>query len=288
VRRWRSRPLRLLFSLLALVAVGYVAAVIWLMTQETRLVFQAGATLGTARPPFPFEQVDLPRPDGARQFAWRIARDRSNRSPWVLFLHGNASTVASSVNISHYRLLRDLGLNVFAPDYRGFSGLGGTPTEDALAVDARTAYNYLRAGGIPPERIVVYGWSLGSAVAVRLAAEVPEAGVILEGAPASLADIGQEQYPFFPIRLVMRSKFESFRRIDRIRAPLLFLHSPEDVVIPIAQGRRLYDAATGQKTFVEVRGGHVHASEVDEAHFASVISSFLQQGSMPLSPATRR
>ena len=92
----------------------------------------------------------------------------------------------------------------------------------------------------------MYGWSLGSAVAVRLASEVEQAAVILEGAPASIADIGQQQYPFFPIRLVMRSRFDSFERVDRIRAPILFLHSPEDEVIPIGEGRRLYDAARGE------------------------------------------
>lgn len=282
-RRWRPRPLRVLLSLLILLAAGYVAGVVWLMTQETRLVFQAGATLGAGRPSFPFEQIDLPRSDGARQFAWRMPLAQADRAPWVLFLHGNAATIASNVNISHYRLLRAVGLNTLAPEYRGFSGLAGTPTEDALAADARAAYDYLHGvRGIPASRIVIYGWSLGSAVAVRLAAEVEEAAVILEGAPASIADIGQQQYPFFPIRLVMRSKFESFRKIGRIRAPLLFLHSPEDEVIPIGEGRRLYQAATGQKAFVEVRGGHVNASEIDQARFASTISAFLERsGLMP-------
>jgi uncharacterized protein len=285
--RWRPRPIRVLLTLLVLVALGYAGAVIWLMTQETRLLFQAGATLGPNRPPVPFEQIDVPRADGRRQFAWLMPRNASDGSPWVLFLHGNAATVASNVNISHYRLLRTAGLNVLAPEYRGFSGLEGTPTEDALATDARAAYDYLRGPGhVPASRIVVYGWSLGSAVAVRLAADVDEAAVILEGAPASIADVGQQQYPFFPIRLVMRSKFESFRRIDRIHAPLLFLHSPEDVVIPIAEGRRLYDAARGDKTFVEVRGGHVYASEVDESHFVSAISTFL--GHHGLSPTAER
>ena len=259
------------------------------MTEETRLVFQAGATLGPGRPPFPFEQVDVPRADGRRQFAWRMPRDSPGESSWVLFLHGNAATIASNVNISHYRLLKTVGFNVLAPEYRGFSGLDGTPTEDALAADARAAYNYLRGPGhVAPSHIVVYGWSLGSAVAVRLAAEVEEAAVILEGAPASIADVGQQQYPFFPIRLVMRSKFDSVRRIDRIRAPILFLHSPEDAVIPIAEGRRLYDAARGEKTFVEVRGGHVYASAADQPHFVSVISAFLEQhGLKPTTPAQR-
>lgn len=276
--RWRPRPLRVLLSLLVLVLVGYGIAVVWLMLQETRLVFEAGATLGPGRPPFPYEQIDLPRTDGARQFAWRILRDPADASPWVLFLHGNAATVASNVNIAHYRLLRSVGLNILAPEYRGFSGLQGPPTEEGLAVDARVAYDYLRGTlHVPPSRIAIYGWSLGSAVAVRLASEVDEAAVILEGAPASIADIGQQRYPFFPIRLILRSKFDSFRKIGRIGAPILFLHSPEDQIIPIREGRRLYDAAPGKKTFVEVRGGHIHASEVDGERFAAVISDFLQQ-----------
>jgi dipeptidyl aminopeptidase/acylaminoacyl peptidase len=277
VPRWRPRPLRVLLTLLVLVALGYMGAVIWLMTQETRMVFQAGATLGPARPPFAFEQVDLPRPDGQRQFAWRMPGDRGD-GPWVLFLHGNAATVASNVNISHYRMLKTVGVNIFAPEYRGFSGLGGTPTEETLAVDARAAYDYLRGPvHVPASRIVIYGWSLGSAVAVRLASEVEEAAVVLEGAPASIADIGQLQYPFFPIRLVMRSKFDSFRRVDRIRAPILFLHSPEDAVIPIGEGRRLFAAARAEKSFVEVRGGHVYASDADQPRFVATISGFLEQ-----------
>jgi dipeptidyl aminopeptidase/acylaminoacyl peptidase len=276
--RWRPRPVRVLASFLLLAVVSYIAVVIWLMTQETRLVFQAGATLGAGRPPFGFEQIDLPRPDGFRQFAWRMPLADPDHAPWVLFLHGNASTLASSVNISHYQLLKSVGLNVLAPEYRGYSGLDGTPTEATLGADARAAYAYLQGTAhVPASRIIVYGWSLGSAVAVRLAAEVQPSAVVLEGAPASIADIGQQQYPFFPVRLIMRNRFDSFRLVDRIHAPLLFLHSPEDAVIPIGEGRRLYDAARGEKVFAEVRGGHVHASEVDEARFVAVISEFLQQ-----------
>ncbi len=270
--------MRLLLYLLALVVLGYAAVVIWLMTQETRLVFQAGVTLSPGRPPFGFDQIDIPRTDGAGQFAWRMPLDSSASAPWVLFLHGNASTIASHVNISHYRLLRAAGFNILAPEYGGFSGLKGIPTEESLATDARAAYEYLKGpAGIPPSRITVYGWSLGSAVAVRLAAEVEAAAVILEGAPASLADIGQQRYPFFPIHMVMRSKFESIRRVGGIRAPMLFLHSPHDEVIPIAEGRRLYDAATANRRFVEVGGGHVNASQVDEDRFVAAISAFMKE-----------
>jgi hypothetical protein len=285
--RWRPRRLRFLLALFAVIVVSYGAAILWLISQETRLVFEAGATLGPARPPFPYEQIDLPRPDGARQFAWVMRQGGSENGPWVLYLHGNAANIASGVNISHYRLLRSIGLNVVAPEYLGFSGLDGVPTEAGLEADARAAYDYLRvAHGIPASRIVVYGWSLGSAVAIDLASHVDQAALILEGAPASIVSIGEERYPFFPIRLLMRNQFESVRKIDRIRSPALFLHSPEDAVIPIAQGRRLFEAAGGQKTFVEVRGGHVQASEVDAVRFAEVIAAFLREHGLPGSERT--
>lgn len=273
--RWRPRPLRVLFVLLILVAIGYGGVVLWLMTQETRLVFEAGATLASTRPPFPYQQVDIPHRDGTQQFAW-IMEQGSGAGTWVLFLHGNAATIASRVNITRYAGLRNMGVSVMAPEYRGFAGLDGVPTESSLTVDARTAYRYLLSTrGVSPSRIVVYGWSLGSAVAVDLASSVDEAAVVLEGAPASLVDIGRDRYPFFPIRLLMRNPFDSIRKVDEIHSPMLFLHSPEDSVIPIAEGRRLYDAARAEKTFVEVRGGHVNAADEDPERFFGAIRSFL-------------
>jgi len=274
--RWRPQPLRVLLTLVVTLALGYGIGVLYLITQETRLVFQAGQTLGTARPPFPYEQIDVPRADGARQFGWVMRSTGSDEGTWVLFLHGNAATIAAKVNIAHYSELRNLGVNVLAPEYHGFGGLTGIPTEAVLAADARAAYDYLRTvRKVEPAHIVIYGWSLGSAVAVGLASEVEQAAVILEGAPASLVDISRQRYPLFPIRLLMRNRFESIQKINRIRAPILFLHSPEDAVIPIAEGRRLYDAARGEKTFVEVRGGHVDATTVDTKRFYGAIRTFL-------------
>ena len=274
--RWRPQPLRVLLTLVVTLALGYGIGVLYLITQETRLVFQAGQTLGTARPPFPYEQIDVPRADGARQFGWVMRSAGSDEGTWVLFLHGNAATIAAKVNIAHYSELRNLGVNVLAPEYHGFGGLTGIPTEAVLAADARAAYDYLRtARQVAPSHLVIYGWSLGSAVAVGLASEVEEAAVILEGAPASLVDISRERYPLFPVRLLMRNRFDSIEKINRVRAPILFLHSPEDAVIPIAEGRRLYEAARGEKTFVEVRGGHVDATTVDTKRFYGAIRTFL-------------
>jgi fermentation-respiration switch protein FrsA (DUF1100 family) len=195
---------------------------------------------------------------------------------WLLYLHGNSATVASRTNLLRYEGFRAVGLNVLAPEYRGFGGVPGEPSESGLAEDARAGYDYLRQTlRVEPERIVIFGWSLGSAVAVSLAAEVASAGVILEGAPASLVAIGERDYPWMPIRLVMRNPFESILRIGRIKAPMLFLHSPEDEIIPYEEGRRLFEAAPEPKTFVEVRGGHIRPAEEDREKYFANVSSFL-------------
>jgi dipeptidyl aminopeptidase/acylaminoacyl peptidase len=275
---------RLRWALIALVVVAsgaYAAAVVRLMTQETELIFRTGAARADTQPPFPYERVELPRTDGARQFAWRIERkpidEKSIEPTWVLFLHGNASTVASRMNVKHYGQLRELGLNVLAPEYRGYNGLEGVPSEAGVAADARAAYDYLRDRvGIPAERVVIFGWSLGAAVAVGLASTVEARGVVLEGAPASIVDIGQQRYPMFPVRWIIRNPFNAIEKVAGIRAPLLFLHSPEDTIVPFKEGRRLFDAAPSPKTFVEVRGGHIESSEIDRDVFYGAVRSFLQ------------
>jgi uncharacterized protein len=272
----RVTPLRALLAVAATLGVLYAVAIVGLMTQETRLVFQAGRPLGEARPDFPYEQVTISRKDGASQFAWVM--ERPGARTWVLFLHGNSATVASRVNIARYRELRELGVNVFAPEYRGFAGLPGAPSEPGLYADARGAFEYLvGTRQVPATRLVVYGWSLGSAVAIDLAASVDEAAVVLEGAPASLVAIGEQQYPFFPVRMVMRNPFESIRKVDRVASPMLFLHSPEDAIVPYSEGRRLYDAARPPKRFVDVRGGHIYANDTDKAVFFGAIRAFLDE-----------
>lgn len=267
---------RLLAGLAIATLVAYAGAMIWLVSQETNLVFRAHRPLGELRPSLPFDEVHIDAENG-RQPAWIVrAAKTPERRPWVLYFHGNDANIATRLNIHHYEQLAHLGLNVIAPEYRGYAGLQGTPTEDGLGRDARAAYDFLRLQlRTDPRQIVIYGWSLGSAVAVSLAAQVDEAAVVLEGAPASIVDIGAQRYPFFPIRWLIRNPFESVARIARVGSPLLFLHSPEDTIVPIAEGRRLYDAAAPPKQFVEVAGGHVHASERDPRFF-SAVDAFLR------------
>ena len=174
----RITPPRALTAVLLLAVMAYAGAMIWLVTNETRLVFEAQPALGDRRPAAPLEIA-------GHSWLMRTAAAPETR-PWVVFLHGNASTIASRMNILHYEQLRALGLNVIAPEYRGYGGVDGVPSETGLADDASRAYQYLRGHEhVESRRIVIYGWSLGSAVAVTLASRVDEAAVILEGAPAS-------------------------------------------------------------------------------------------------------
>lgn len=273
---------RVLLTIAVVAALVYGGAVLYLISQETRLVFAAGRALAQGRPHDPFEQVDIPRNGGQRQFAFVMRHAAADaRAPWVLFLHGNAATVASRSNILRYERLRSLGLHVFAPEYQGFGGLAGTPTEASVTDDARRGYDYLRdVIGASPQRIVVYGWSLGSAVAVNVVSEVPAAALILEGAPASLVAIGERRYPWMPIRRIMRNPFESIDKVRRINAPMLFIHSPDDTVIPIEEGRRLFAAAREPKTFVEVRGGHVEPAAVDGDRMFAAVTTFLRANAL--------
>jgi hypothetical protein len=271
---------RVLAGVLLVALLAYLGAIVWLIVNETRLVFQAVTALGDRRPSKPYEQVDeMPMEGGGPPHAraWLMpAAAGGVAGPWVVFLHGNDANIASRLNILHCDRLRALGVNVIAPEYRGFGGVSGVPTETGLAEDARHWYDYLRTEKhVEPRQIVIYGWSLGSAVAVNLASHVDEAAVVLEGAPASVVAIGQQRYPMFPVRLLIRNPFESILRVGAIHAPMLFLHSREDAVIPIEEGRKLYEAARAPKSFVEVSGGHVYASEKDPSFFPA-IGSFLR------------
>jgi fermentation-respiration switch protein FrsA (DUF1100 family) len=275
---------RALVTLVALAVVAYAGAIVFLITHETELVFGTRAALPEQRPSSPFEQIDqVPVNGGIVPRAWLLpAATGGVSAPWVLFLHGNGVKISSRLNVGHYERLRALGLNVMAPEYRGFAGLPGTPTESGVAEDARHAYEYLRAEKhVDPKRIVIYGWSLGSAVAVTLASQEEVGAVILEGAPASIVAIGQQRYPLFPVRMIIHNPFESIVRVGAIHAPLLFLHSPEDDVIPIAEGRKLFDAARPPKQFVEVIGGHGYAAEKDPAFFPAVESFLRAQHVLP-------
>jgi fermentation-respiration switch protein FrsA (DUF1100 family) len=139
--------------------------------------------------------------------------------------------------------------------YRGYGGSTGSPSEAANVADARLAYHALVKEGVPPKSIIVYGESLGSGIAVRIAAELPVGGVILDAPYTSIVDVAAQAYPFLPVRLFLIDRYETARYIAGIKAPLLILHGEHDGVVPVAMGREVARLAPEPKRLVVFPNG---------------------------------
>jgi fermentation-respiration switch protein FrsA (DUF1100 family) len=281
----------MLTTLLAAIAVAYLLLLLVLRLSESRLVYAPGERRLEPPPPgLPAERVEIPSSDDVRLVAWIIRTDPPDTGArWLLICHGNAGNLSNAGRPAHYAGLRALGLNLLAFDYRGYGESGGRPSERGLYADADAAYRYLREQlRVPPWRIVLFGHSLGSAVAVDLAAREPAAGLVLDGALASVVGRAQEVYPYVPVRLIARSRFVSIEKIPRVSMPKLFLHARGDEVIPFGHGRRLFEAATEPKTFVTLRGGHGDAFDSDSAAYFGAMRAFLESLPAPGRPGRTR
>jgi fermentation-respiration switch protein FrsA (DUF1100 family) len=271
-----------LTSLLAVAIVLYAGFLLLLRLAEPRLVYAPGPSR-TLTPPPPAlglgpERVEFQAADGVPLVAWVIRAPAGPGGRWLLMCHGNGGNLSEAGRPLHYAGLRALGLSLLAFDYRGYGESGGSPSEAGLYRDADAAWRFLTDTlGVPPDRIVVFGHSLGSAVAIELATRVHPAGLILDGALSSVIERAQEAYPFVPVRWIARSRYPSIERIGRLTLPKLFLHARADEVIPFAHGRRLYQAAPPPKAFVPLSGGHADAFELDSAVYYGAVARFLQQ-----------
>jgi pimeloyl-ACP methyl ester carboxylesterase len=273
----------LMLRFAAALLVGYVVLLLVIRAMEPRLVYAPGAARRLTPPPAALgldpQSVRFRAEDGVALSAW-VMRPPANSAHalWILICHGNAGNLSEAGRAEHYAGLRDLGLGIFAFDDRGYGESEGSPDERGVYLDAAAAYRQLRDSlKVPPERIVLFGHSLGSAVAVELATRVPAAGLILDGALFSAVARGQEIYAWLPVRLIARNRFESDRKIARLTLPKLFLHARADDVVPLDHGRRLFALAPEPKRFVELAGGHGDAFLVDSAAYYGAIAAFLRE-----------
>ncbi len=259
----------------------YLAVVALLWFAESRLIYFPGAERSLTPPPaalqLPIQRAEFTAEDGVKLVGWVMPAATDTTAFWLLVCHGNAGNLSQFDRPAHYAGLRQLGLNLFAFDYRGYGESGGTPSEHGLYRDADAAYRYLREErGVPAERIIVFGHSLGSAVAIDLASRTPVAGLIVEGGLISVVQRGQELYPFIPVRWIARTRFNSIDKIPKVTAPKLLLHAVGDEVIPLSHGRRLFQAAAEPKTLVELLGTHSDAFAVDSSKYFGSIADFLK------------
>ncbi len=269
-----------------IVCAAYVIAIVGVRLYELRLLYQPGAR--AVDPPdvalaLRERSVSFRADDSTLLTGWIIPGSHAAPdAPWVLISHGNYGNIGYGGRPQFYAWFRDLGVNLFAYDYRGYGGSHGSPTEAGVYADAVAAYEYLTDSlHVPPSRIVLFGHSLGTGVTIELARRVAAAGMIVEDAYTSVADRGQEVFPLLPIRLIAKSRFASIDKVGDLRLPKLFLHARNDGTIPIAHGRRLFAAAAEPKEFVELNAGHADAYSADRSRYYGAIDAFIRRVTAP-------
>lgn len=255
-------------GLLALAVLVEGAALVYLKMQEARLVFLAEESRRTpgfdGEPPAAAQRVAIPLPAGGVLYGFTLVPEPAGY--WVLHLHGNEVSAFGRGQVQNVQRVARQGFNVLAFDYRGFGPTPGEPSEQSFYEDAEAAWQWLRSRGVPAERIIIWGHSLGSGPATELATRHPAAALVLFGAFTSIADRAAELYPWLPVRWVVGIRFDNLQRIAAIQAPVVFAHSAGDLTIPFAHSRRLFAAAPGPRRLLDLRmvqddglGGHVTA-----------------------------
>jgi len=273
-KKRRSRSLSRTMTVLGWIAVIAVccyvgmAAIVYL-AQRSLMYFPDRTHVTPAAAGLPeATEVPLTASDGVQIRVWHVAPQAGK--PVILYFHGNGG--ALRYRVERFHRLITAGIGLVALEYRGYGGLAGSPSEQGLIRDAEAAYAYA-AAHYSVQQIVVWGESLGSAVAVALAAEKPVDRVILEAPFTSALAIAERRYWYLPVRLLMKDQFRSDERIDKVTAPLLILHGVHDRVVPYAMGERLFELANKPKHIVRfLDGGH---EDLDNNGALDAVARFL-------------
>ena len=230
-----------------LVAAVYVAVVVLLYLFQRDLLYRPDQIARVAPSYYPMlagvQEIELKTRDGLKEYAWYAPAPEGR--PTVAIFHGNGGSLRSQ----RYRLsyFKDAGMGVLVLAYRGYAGSEGSPSEEGLYIDARTALDWLKAQGVSNDRLVLYGESLGSGVATKMASERKVALVVLESPYTSTVDVAALRFPIIPVSWLMLDRFDSLSRIGQIKVPLLIMQGDADQVIDPSLGHKLFDAANEPK-----------------------------------------
>ena len=201
----------------------------------------------------PFERVSLKTEDGLNISAWYVPCAKARKT--VFFCHGNGGNM--SHRLDTINLLNEMGLNCFLFDYRGYGDSQGKPSEKGTYYDAEVAWQWLtEKKGIKSHHIVIFGRSMGGAIASYLAGKVRPAALVVESAFTSYVELGKKCYPYLPVKMFAFFEYDTIGYIKQIACPVLVIHSKADEIIPYEFGPILYDAVNAEKEFVEIFGGH--------------------------------
>lgn len=221
-----------------------------------------------------YENIELRTEDGVRLHGWYIPAV-ANRGT-LLFFHGNAGNI--SHRLESIRIFHKLKLSVFIFDYRGYGRSEGSPSEAGTQSDARAAWRFLtEERGIAPGKIIVFGRSLGAAVAAQLATHTQPGALIIESAFTSVPDVAAEIYWWLPVRWLTRFDYATRDYVAQGQGPVLVVHSPEDEIIPYRHGEAIFTAAHAPKEMLRLRGGHNDGFLLSGEHYVQGLDGFLSR-----------
>lgn len=266
---------RMLSSLLFIILSVWVLLSLLLFLFQSSYIFQPYKSVTTtpAEVNLEYEEVNLEASDGVQLHGWWVPHPAPGHT--LLFLHGNAGNI--SHRLPSLKFFNELGVSIFILDYRGYGKSEGKPGEQGTYRDAEAAWLFLvNEKNIRPEEIIIFGRSLGGAVASWLAAKYQSAAVILESTFTSMADMGRHYYPYLPIQLINHIKYDTLERVKKIKSPLLIIHSREDEIVPFRFSETLYAAANEPKQFLEINGDHNYGYQESIELYRDGLLKFIQ------------
>ena len=237
-------------------SIGLLAAILaYLYLNQERLIFLPRSDFEITPENFDleYEELTLTLDEGTTVHGWYFPADPDR--PTVLFCHGNAGNISHRLETAEY--LVALGVNTLLFDYRGYGKATGHPTEKGVYADAQACLDWLRREkNVSTDKLVIFGRSLGGAVAIELASKNECRGLIVESAFTSVSEMAKTVYPWLPVKFLVKHKLAAIDKIGEVKSPVLVLHSRTDEIIPYWMGRRLYEATRSQKKFMELTGYH--------------------------------
>ncbi len=267
--KYRSIIVFLMFIMCA-----YLVFVFILYVLQKKLIYfpEKGMTLSPSSVGLEWEQWFVPTPDGVKLSVWWVPVKKAHAYT-ILFFHGNAGNNSYRVDI--LRMLNEVGCHTVLVDYRGYGLSTGQPSEKGFYTDAESVWAYMtREKGISPEKIILYGRSLGSGVAGYLANQVPARGLILDSSFPSLREVAKHHYPFIPVRYLLNQIFPVEYYLRSTKIPILMIHSVDDEIVPYKLARELADSIR-PRLFVSLHGGHNTLHEVSRKEYIEALNRFL-------------